>query len=494
MKDGMGMKDGISLRAVGVTAVAAAVLACAGLQGCIIYLNPLCTDQIRNGEETDIDCGGTCGPCDLGDGCRVDKDCDQGICKGGTCAPVACANEIQDPGETDVDCGGATCRKCAGGRTCEVATDCFNGNCVASTKTCFELPVVSFADAVPYPSGEKTYALFSGDLDGDTDLDLAAANEQGSSISVFLNNGAGVFTRLGPFATGVYPTGGAIADLNRDGIADVVTADYRGDSVSVLLGAGGGVLSPKSSYPTIEDSETSNLAVGDLDGDGNLDVISTNPSSSSVSQFMGRPDGTLEPAIDVPVGISGSSAPFSAAIGKFDDNDTNDVAIADIRSGTIIVRLGNGDGTFQPEVPYVEGGTPAYILITYDVDVDGELDLVCANRSSDDVSVLLGRGDGTFRKAIVSKTGPGTGPYSVAVADFNLDGVPDVVTANFTASNASVLLGIGNGRFEAPLDIGPMGAITYGVVAGDFNGDNKPDVATANASSNNVTVKLSTSQ
>ncbi|HWU86705.1 MAG TPA: hypothetical protein VN253_05505, partial [Kofleriaceae bacterium] len=107
------MTNGMPLRAVAVAAVASAaagVLAAAGLPGCIIYLNPLCTDQIRNGEETDIDCGGTCGPCNLGDHCRVDKDCDDGICKGGTCAPVACANGVLDPGETDVDCGGDTCR------------------------------------------------------------------------------------------------------------------------------------------------------------------------------------------------------------------------------------------------------------------------------------------------------------------------------------------------------------------------------------------------
>jgi hypothetical protein len=110
------------------------------------------------------------------------------------------------------------------------------------------------------------------------------------------------------------------------------------------------------------------------------------------------------------------------------------------------------------------------------------------------VSVLLGRGDGTFRKAIVSSTGPDTGPYSIAVADFNLDGVPDVVTANYRSSNASVLLGIGNGTFEEPLDSGFTGLNAYGVAVGFFDDDNKPDFATANASSNNVAVKLNTAQ
>lgn len=469
-----------------------ALLACLGLSGCVYYLNPLCTDLILNGEETDIDCGGACGVCDIGDRCSTNGDCDQGTCDDGRCVPLPCGNGVLDGQETDVDCGGGTCRKCAGARTCAIGTDCVTGNCVASTKTCFSL-AVSFAEAVPYASGAKTYALFAGDLDGDADLDLAAANEQDSTVSVFLNDGAGGFVRQGPYPTGDYPTGGAIADFNRDGIADVVTADYHGDSVSVLLGAGMGVLGAQATYPTVADAETSNLAVGDLDGDGNLDVIATNPLASSVSQLMGRPDGTLAPAIDVPVGITGAAAPYSAAIGDFDRNGTADLAIADVLGSKIVVRLGNGDGTFQAEVPYAAGGKPPYILITRDMDLDGNLDLVCANRGSDDVSVLVGRGDGAFRKAVVSSTGPDTGPYSVAVADFNLDGVPDVVTANFLTSTASVLLGIGNGDLEPPLDAGATGAASYGVAAGDFDGNGKPDFATANATSSDVTVKLSTS-
>jgi hypothetical protein len=476
------------------------MIACVGLSGCVYYLNPLCTDQIRNGEETDVDCGGACGRCELGDTCRTNEDCEDSECVAGTCTPLPCVNGVLDPGETDVDCGGPTCRKCSGGRSCGVAGDCFNGTCVAASLTCSSLTTVSFADAVAYPSGFKTYALFSGDLDNDGDVDLAAANETDSTISVLANGGAGAFQLLAtPFPTGDYPTGGTLADFNRDGFADVVTADYHGDSVSVLLNTGDGTLAPKATYPTVDGAETSNLAVGDLDNDGNLDVIATNPMASSVSEFLGRADGTLAPPIDVPVGITGGSVPYSAAIGDFDGNGDNDVAIADEVSGTIIVRLGNGDGTLQAEVAYPVGGARSYILITRDVNLDDKLDLICANRGSSNVSVLIGRGDGTFRRAIVSPTGDNTGPYSVAVADFNLDSVPDVITANFgnfvrSTGSASVLLGIGDGSFDPPIDTGPTGVLSYGVAVGDFNGDGKPDFATANASSNDVTVKLNTSQ
>lgn len=488
----------------------AVVIACVGLSGCVYYLNPLCNDQIRNGDETDVDCGGgTCGVCDLGDSCHADRDCDEGTCETGTCTPLPCGNGVLDPGETDVDCGGATCARCAGGRTCAAASDCYSGACIAGSNTCDALATVSFADQVPYLSGTKGYALFSGDLNGDGHIDLAATNELDSSISVFLNDGTGTFQSLASqataYPTGAYPTGGAIADFNHDGIPDVITADYHGNSVSVLFGTpstmtpgkGTGALGAAVSYPTIADAETSNLAVGDLNGDGNLDVIAVNPGvidpkAASVSELLGRPDGTLAPAITAPVGIAGGSSPFSVTIGDFDGNGTNDVAIADNVTGPIIVKLGNGDGTFGAESLYPAGGVGAHFIITYDMNLDGKLDLVCANRNSDNVSVLLGRGDGTFRKRILSGTGAKTGPYSIAVADFNRDGVPDVVTANSTANNSTVLLGIANGHFDEPIDVGLTGDHPYGIAVGDFNGDGKPDFATANALSNDVAVKLNT--
>jgi hypothetical protein len=86
------------------------------------------------------------------------------------------------------------------------------------------------------------------------------------------------------------------------------------------------------------------------------------------------------------------------------------------------------------------------------------------------------------------------GPYSIAIADFNLDGVPDAATANFMSGTASVLLGVGDGRFDPALDAGATGANSYGIVAGDWNHDGKVDLAVCNAVSNDVTVKMSLSQ
>ncbi|HEX8114906.1 MAG TPA: VCBS repeat-containing protein [Kofleriaceae bacterium] len=518
---------------------AVVVLACLGfvsLGGCVIYLNPLCNDQIVNGDETGIDCGGSCpGKCEVGGGCRTDADCDDAICMGGVCTAKPCDNGKQDGQETDVDCGGGggaglACRACAGGRKCLVDADCFSpGGCNPVTKTCSAL-TVSFAPEVRYFSGYKAYALLSGDLDGDGHADLAVINEYGSSVAVFLDNvTTGAFTRLanpagkppdepdnralnfGP--TGAYPTGGGVADFNHDGKLDVVTADYHGYSVTVLLNDGTGKLKTQAApYPTEAKAETSNLAVGDLNKDGNPDVVATNPQTASVSVFLSHADGTLDPAINLQVGVMNGAQPYSAVIADFDGDGNNDLAVAEEMSGQIFVRLGHGDGTFGDETGYAIDGTRDYILIAHDMNNDKKLDLVCANRNGDTVSVLLGRGDGTFRKAIVSSVGPPDvmkmagrpwfGPYNVAVADVNQDGVPDVVTPNFVGDSVSILLGIGDGHFAPAIELkydkptDPMFTSTtpYGIVVGDFNGDGKPDIATANAGSDDLTIRLNTGQ
>jgi FG-GAP-like repeat len=482
------------IRVVILACVGAAVLGGVGVPGCVFYLSPKCSDQIRNGEETDIDCGGmTCGTCEIGQSCLADSDCEESTCERGTCTPLPCVNGVRDMAETDTDCGGGTCRKCAGGNRCQTATDCVNGMCVMPAGRCFELAVVSFADAVSYPSGTKAYVLFSGDLNGDGKIDLAAGNELDSTVSVFLGSGTGTFTRVPtPFPTGQYPTGGTIADFNRDGLLDVVTADYHGNSVSILLGGGTGMLAGQESYATAAGAETSNLAVGDLNGDNNLDVVATNPQHHSVSVFLGQANGVLQPGVILEVGVSGGSEPFSAAIGDFNGDGDNDLAVADNRSTTVIVRLGNGDGTFQPETAKSIGGTASFILITRDLNLDGKLDLITSNRGSSTVSVLLGRGDGTFRNAVTTSTGPMTGPYALTSADFNKDGVPDIITANYLSSTATVLIGVGDGKFKPAIDTGPTGMVSYGVATGDFNGDGNVDFAVSNAISNDVTVKLST--
>ena len=96
-----------------------------------VCLEPTCADRVRNGLETDVDCGGPCGPCADGRGCVRAGDCASGLCTAGTCAAVTCSDGVRNGGETDVDCGGPRCPGCPVGGACSAAADCDRALCTA---------------------------------------------------------------------------------------------------------------------------------------------------------------------------------------------------------------------------------------------------------------------------------------------------------------------------------------------------------------------------
>ena len=119
--------------------------------------------------------------------------------------------------------------------------------------------------------------------------------------------------------------------------------------------------------------------------------------------------------------------PSTVAVGDFNGDGVQDLAVANVNSANVSVLLGNGDGTFQVAVNFGAGGRPRSVAVA-DFNGDGVQDLAVANDGSNNVSVLLGNGDGTFQEAV--NFGAGIFPVSVAVGDFNGDGRPDLAVAN----------------------------------------------------------------
>src|SRR6266542_2354884 len=226
------------------------------------------------------------------------------------------------------------------------------------------------------------------------------------------------------------------------------------------------------------------VAVGDLNGDGKLDLAVANKFSADFSVLLGQGDGTFVTFTNYSIG----AAPSAVAIGDFNGDSKLDVAVADSGSTNVWVLLGNGNGTFQAPAKYAVGDAPQAVGVR-DLNGDGKLDLAVVNRASADISVLLGRGNGTFLDA--TNYPADADPVAIAIGDFNGDNKLDLAVANSALfsdpPSLSILLGNGNGTFKNATNYS-AGTSPRSVIAGDFNGDGRFDLAVANDRSANVSV------
>jgi hypothetical protein len=393
----------------------------------------------------------------------------------------------------------------------------------SSTPSSLFLPV-----AIYDSGGIGPVALAVGDLNGDGHPDVVVANYcartfcNGGIVSVLLGNGDGTFQTAVSYNTGgINPWSVAIGDLNFDGYPDLVVANVcqsstncNNGTIAVLFGNGDGTFRA----PTIYNAGgywNFSVVIGDVNGDGIPDLVVGNYlqcitcTEGAVSVFLGDGDGTFQ----APVSYSSAGYEvYSVAMGDVNRDGRTDLVVTNnCQSSTacpgpggLSVLLGNGDGTFQPAVPYSSGGYwgPDAVVIV-DVNGDGTPDLVAPNYclsgstcpGPGDVAVLIGLGDGTFQQPVSYNSG-GYHAFLVAVGDVNGDGHPDLVVANECDSAscnhgvAGVLLGNGDGTFQAAQTYSSGGSTPYAVVVADVNGDGKPDVLMANAFSNTVGVLL----
>ncbi|MCY2989793.1 MAG: FG-GAP-like repeat-containing protein, partial [Planctomycetota bacterium] len=228
------------------------------------------------------------------------------------------------------------------------------------------------------------------------------------------------------------------------------------------------------------------LAVGQLNGDGHLDVVAANYGSGSVSVLLGNGDGTFQGKVDYATGAS----PLDAVLVDFNGDSRLDIATADYGGGKVSVLLGNGNGTFQAKIDYTVGANP-YYLTAADLDGDGQVDLAVANWSSNTVSVLLNKADGTGTFRAQTTFGVGSYPAGITAADFDGDGKQDLAVTNYNSTFVSVLRNTGSTPGTASFtrsDIS-VASTLLDVTAGDLNGDGRPDiVAVRNSGGTNVYV------
>jgi hypothetical protein len=342
------------------------------------------------------------------------------------------------------------------------------------TSNVIYFPVTNATDSISFcdtliTTGIESYSIISGDFNEDGKIDLVVSNNAfDDTISVLLGNGEGTFEPPVIYHAGdTNPLAIRTGDFNEDGHLDLVMRCSR--NVCILLGNGDGTFGSSSCFDTIP-IYAGYLETADLDGDGHMDVVVANGElEASVSVFLGNGDGTLQSAMS----YSAPTNPIDVAVGDYDGDGVLDLAV--MGSGVVAILRGNGNGSFEDIGDYAFS-TGGFQIVTADFNGDCNLDLAVPDRRGG-VSILLGNGDGTFQSPVEYSTDPEAS--SLAVADLNGDGYLDLITNTGwdTHDTISTLLGNGDGTFQSYTAYEVDGA-PDGVAAADFNQDGRLDIAT----------------
>ncbi|HLT46366.1 MAG TPA: FG-GAP-like repeat-containing protein [Rubricoccaceae bacterium] len=221
---------------------------------------------------------------------------------------------------------------------------------------------------------------------------------------------------------------------------------------------------------------------GDLDGDGDSDLITSQEDANDARVLLNDGEGTYDGFTVHP--IPGASVPSPLEGADFDHDGDLDIAIASIANGTVAVLLGDGAGGFESITTYPTAGANGRSVALGDFDGDGHDDIVTASRQDGVLSFLRGHGDGTF-DAAVGFAGSGSNETALATADANHDGILDLFVGD-NAGGVSVCLGDGDGGFACGPEAG--GGLPWMIAAGDINGDGHADVAVASSFANGVEI------
>jgi len=339
------------------------------------------------------------------------------------------------------------------------------------------------------------------DMDADTHLDLVvvqgATFSQGpAQVSVYPGDGAGNFGTAinSPLLAGNMTPGIVLADLDGDEVLDLVTATGTNteDNVEVLLGNGDGSFAPGVFYAA--GLQVNGIAVADLDEDAAPDIVALDFTGNQIYVLFNNADGsgTFQDGLLTIAAVSGRLFPSTAVIEDFDGDSHLDLAVGfgnlNNPAGSAMVTLGNGDGTFQEPTFYLISSlsSPTPISINADdMNGDGTLDLVMANRNTSEIAVLPGVGNGAFGEPI--NVAAALFPQALVTADMDNDGDTDTVTVNLSLD----LMVHRNGgsadlTMPPPATAAVSGSTPVSIVAADFDGDLISDVAVSFRNSDNV--------
>ncbi|MFC1493813.1 FG-GAP-like repeat-containing protein, partial [Thermodesulfobacteriota bacterium] len=318
-----------------------------------------------------------------------------------------------------------------------------------------------------------TFAIALGDVDGDGDLDAVVGNMYNTN-KLYLNDGTGVFSGGTDIGSDVDDTESiALGDVNGDGNLDIVMGNTQTNKL--YLNDGTGVFSSGTDIGSDTD-KTISIALGDMDGDGDLDVVASNYTYVANKLYLNDGDGdpfdTVESGTDI--GGAGISYRYQIALGDVDGDGDLDVAQGIF--GLNKLYLNDGTGVFSDGMNIGEHTDGTVGIALGDIDGDGDLDVVTGNNDQTNKLYLNDGTDNPFDEVTGTTIGTETDlTNAIALGDIDVDGDLDVVTGN------KLYLNNDNGVFADGTVINSNSSSTYSIALGDMDGDGDLDLVVGNS-------------
>jgi FG-GAP-like repeat len=368
------------------------------------------------------------------------------------------------------------------------------GNANEPPNAAASLASIQFDENV-LPVGLDPGSIMVADVNHDGKLDIIVANTASDSVSVLLGDGHGHFTPSpsSPFACGKSPNDIAAGDFNGDGNLDLIIADTGTPFLTILLGDGKGgfASSPHSPFDTHSFPHVHGVAVGDFNADGKLDAVTDSWGHDQILMFLGDGQGNLIlPGRSFNTGKRPYERLRSADLNK---DGKPDVVTTDLDQNAVSILLGDGKGGLHdsPGSPFPAGEAPWSLAID-DMNNDGNLDLVILPYAPDvrdpknlGVTILLGDGRGGFKKAPASPLSLEgcQGPDRVATGDIDGDGFRDIVVTCAQNNKLMIYRGSKDGAFQ--LSTREIQTGWSGVAVADLQARGKADIIVSNSTPDN---------
>ncbi|CAF1509288.1 unnamed protein product, partial [Adineta ricciae] len=326
---------------------------------------------------------------------------------------------------------------------------------------------------VGYSSRPSSVVVF--DFNGDGKLDAAVNNFGRSTILVFngIDNGKFITGQTYPLDSGSSPKHINLGDVNNDGQMDMIVTNLAARSVSILFGAENGTFTAATSYSTGTGTQPWLTALGDFNNDNRLDIVSPNWISDDMSIFLNDGNGNFSNMIRYPIG--NELEPLSLTVGNLNNDSYSDIVVSASQSGSVGVFLGYGNGTFLAMTTY-SGDCIGYAIVTVlaDVNRDNYQDIIRTCSDDGNILICLGIGDGTFQPCFAIAGGSDRSPLYVVVADLNDDQHPDMAVTCSLSSELLVFYGDGTGNFTlSRIYSTGVGTNSYALAIADLNNDNR---------------------